>query len=142
MVCTYTNVAVDNLVEGFVKAGLDPVRIGYGQIKSTLQEYSLESKIERHPLYPKYGVVLENMEELGKELKRICALISEHQKRGAPPQELSRLKARRGVLDAKLSRFDSTKQTMYQQMRTEVLNSADVVRFFTFHAFSELIVYL
>jgi hypothetical protein len=63
MVCTYTNVAVDNLVEGFVTAGLDPVRIGYGQIKSTLQEHSFEFKIEKHPLYPKYKVRLRELEE-------------------------------------------------------------------------------
>ena len=138
MVCTYTNVAVDNLVEGFVNAGLDPVRIGYGQIKSTLQEHSLEFKLEQHPLYPKYKVVLEKIEELEKGLKRIRARISEHQDQGGPSHELSRLKIRRGVLYAKLSRFNSNKQAMYQQMQTEVLTSADVVRFSAFHIFGGL----
>ena len=138
MVCTYTNVAVDNLVEGFVDAGLDPVRIGYGQIKSTLQEHSLEFKLEQHPLFPKYKVVSENVENLEKKLKRICALISEHQKQGASPRELSRLKIDRGVLYAKLWKSNSRKQAMYQQMQAEVLTSADVVRFSTLYIFGEL----
>jgi len=133
MVCTYTNVAVDNLVEGFATAGLDPIRIGYGQVKSTLQEHSFEFKIEQHPLYPKYGVVLENLKSLEKDLSQTYARIFEHQKQKAPPSELSRLTSRRDVLYAKLSRFNSTKQTMYQQMQTEVLASADVVRFFASH---------
>src|SRR5882757_9380800 len=79
MVCTYTNVAVDNLVEGFVAAGLDPVRVGYGQIKPTLREHSLEFKIERHPLYPKYEIVSENLEKLERDLKKTYARIYEHQ---------------------------------------------------------------
>jgi len=133
MVCTYTNVAVDNLVEGFATAGLDPIRIGYGQIKSTLHKHSFEYKIEQHPLYPKYEVVLENLKSLERDLSQTCAHIFEHQKRGAPSGELSRLKSSRNVLYAKLSRFNSTKQTMYQQMQTEVLASADVVRFFASH---------
>jgi len=138
MVCTYTNVAVDNLVEGFVNAGLDPVRIGYGQIKSTLQEHSLEFKLEQHPLYPKYKAISEEVEQLEKDLKRIHALIFEHHKPGAPRHELFRLKTYRGVLYAKLSRVNSNKQAMYQQMQLEVLTSADVVRFPTFRIFGEL----
>ena len=133
MVCTYTNVAVDNLVEGFVTAGLDPVRIGYGQIKSTLQEHSFEFKIEQHPLYPKYEVVSENLKELEKDLSRTYARIFEHQERGALSPELSRLKSHRDFLHAKLRGFNSIKQAMYQQMQIEVLSSADVVSFFTSH---------
>jgi hypothetical protein len=138
MVCTYTNVAVDNLVEGFVNAGLDPVRIGYGQIKSTLQEHSLELKLEQHPLYPKYEVVSEKLEELEKDLKRIHTLILKRQEQGAPPHELSRLRIHRSVLYAKISRVNREKQAMYQQMQTEVLTSADVVRFSTFYTFGRL----
>ena len=138
MVCTYTNVAVDNLVEGFVNAGLDPVRIGYGQIKSTLQEHSLEVKLEQHPLYPKYEVVSKKVEQVEKDLKRTRTLILEHQERGGPSRELSRLKIHRGALYAKLSKSGSRKQAMHQQMQTEVLRSADVVRFSTFYIFGEL----
>lgn len=139
MVCTYTNVAVDNLVEGFVTAGLDPVRIGYGQIKSTLQEHSFEFKIERHPLYPKYKAVSERLEKLEKDLEEICSRISEYQERGAPPRELSRLGSYRNFLYAKRSTSNSRKRAIYQQIQMEVLASADVVRFFPFHTSSKLI---
>jgi hypothetical protein len=138
LVCTYTNVAVDNLVEGFVTAGLDLVRIGYGQIKSSLQEYSFESKIERHPLHPKYRVVSENSERLEVDLKRTGARIFELQERGAPSRELSRLKSYRSVLYAKLLRSNSEKKDIHRQMQTEVLTNADVVRFSTFCTFCEL----
>jgi len=138
MVCTYTNVAVDNLVEGFVTAGLDPVRIGYGKTKSALQEHSFEFKMEQHPLYPAYEVVSENLEKLEKDLSRTCARIFEQQKRRDPACELSRLKSYRDVLSVKMSRFSSRKQAMYQQMQTEVLTSADVVRFPASYTSSEL----
>ena len=138
MVCTYTNVAVDNLVEGLVAAGLDPVRIGYGQIKSTLQEHSLEFKIEQHPLYPEYRVVSRNLEDLENDLRKISAAISEHQKLRVPSPEISRLKSLRGVSYAKLSRLNSQKLAMYQQMQVEVLTRADVVRSLTSYTSGEL----
>lgn len=137
-VCTYTNVAVDNLMEGFVNAGLDPVRIGYGQFKFNLQEHSFQSKLEKHPLYPKYQVILEDLEELGKNLGRTQARIFERQGQKAPSSELSRRKIYRDMLRTKLSRLNSEKQAMHHQMQTEVLTNADVVRFSTFHAFGEL----
>ncbi|KAF9785941.1 P-loop containing nucleoside triphosphate hydrolase protein [Thelephora terrestris] len=127
LVCTYTNVAVDNLVEGFVNAGLDPVRIGYGQIKSTLQEHSLEFKIQKHPLYPSYEVVSENLKKLEKELKRTRARIFERQEQRASFNEISRLKSYLGTLKVRQSKLHTKEQSLYLQMQTEVLASADVV---------------
>ncbi|KAJ2915118.1 hypothetical protein MD484_g5315, partial [Candolleomyces efflorescens] len=50
LVCTYTNAAVDNLVEGMAAAGLKPLRVGYGpSIRPDLIPYSLHHKLEVHP---------------------------------------------------------------------------------------------
>ena len=138
LVCTYTNVAVDNLVEGFVAAGLDPVRIGYGQTKSTFQKYSLESKTEKHPLYAKYKLASENSKGLDKELERTRADLQD-QERGAPSGKLSRLRSYVGILDAKRKRFRSDEQALYQQIQTELLTNADVVCFPTSCKCKELI---
>ena len=129
--CTYTNVAVDNLVEGFVTAGLDPVRIGYGQTKSTLQEHSLESKMEKHPLYQKYEVACGELKKLEGELNRTRHRIFEQQRRGGHSGELSRLKCYLENITATRSRLLSNERALYQQIRTEVLFSADVVRLST-----------
>ena len=138
LVCTYTNVAVDNLVEGFVNAGLDPVRIGYGQTKSTLQEHSLESKVEKHPLYPSYKVACENLKTLEKELKRTHARIFERQKQGASSNELSRSRNYLGTLRAKRLKLHSKEQKLYRQMQIEVLTNADVVGFSIPYTYREL----
>lgn len=127
LVCTYTNVAVDNLVEGFVTAGLDPVRIGYGQTKSTLQQHSLESKVEKHPLYAKYEAASEESKRLEHVLKQTYARIFEQKKKGGHSGELSRLKSYVKTLYAKRSRLYSDERAVYQQIQTEVLTSADVV---------------
>lgn len=51
LICTYTNVAVDNLVEGFVNAGLKALRIGpVGRTKESLTPYTYQAQIEKHPL--------------------------------------------------------------------------------------------
>jgi hypothetical protein len=133
LVCTYTNVAVDNLVEGFANAGLDPVRIGYGQLKATLQEHSLEFKIEKHPLYPKYEMLSEGLKGLEKDLKRTRARILERQEQSAASGEISRWKSYLETLNAKQSRLYSEEQALYRQMQIEVLTSADVVCFLFSH---------
>jgi len=138
LVCTYTNVAVDNLVEGFVNAGLNPVRIGYGQIKSASQEHSLEFKIGKHPLYQMYEATSKKLKVLEKESKEIRARISERRGKRAPPHELSRLKISLDILRARLSKLHSKEHAIYQQMQTEVLVGADVVSFSAFYICDEL----
>lgn len=137
LVCTYTNVAVDNLVEGFGNAGLDPVRIGYGQIKSTLQEHSLEFKMKKHPLYPMYEATSEKLKMLEKELKQTHARIFERREKRAPSRELSRLKSCLDVLGARYYKLHSKELAIHHQMQTEVLIDADVVSFSTFHKHNE-----
>ncbi|KAG8763510.1 hypothetical protein FRC19_007519, partial [Serendipita sp. 401] len=49
LVCTYTNVAVDNLVGGLVQAGLNPLRVGSeGGVREDLEKWSLQAKMEKH----------------------------------------------------------------------------------------------
>ncbi|KAI0799882.1 P-loop containing nucleoside triphosphate hydrolase protein [Irpex lacteus] len=47
--CTFTNGAVDNVIEGLVAASLRPLRVGTSsKIKEDLSEYILEEQIENH----------------------------------------------------------------------------------------------
>ena len=64
LVCTYTNVAVDNLVEGLVNVGLKPLRIGSMEnSRSSLREHTLEYKFGQHPNKPDYDRVLEELKK-------------------------------------------------------------------------------
>jgi hypothetical protein len=72
LVCTYTNVAVDNLVEGFVKAGLQPLRIGPdGRVKDGLLPFSLQGRLKSHPLHPNFLEVQQRAREQRKKLRTI-----------------------------------------------------------------------
>ena len=43
LICTYTNVAVDNLVEGLAASGLKPLRIGFeGKVEEKLEQWTIE----------------------------------------------------------------------------------------------------
>ncbi|EEB91721.1 hypothetical protein MPER_09875, partial [Moniliophthora perniciosa FA553] len=67
LVCTYTNVAVDNLVEGLANAGLRPLRASSaGKVKPALQEHTLEWKMLQHPSQP----ALKSLNERQDALKR------------------------------------------------------------------------
>lgn len=62
MVCTYTNVAVDNLVDGLLAAGLKPLRCGSMEsTRSSLEEHTLDYKFVRHRLKPAYDEVVEKL---------------------------------------------------------------------------------
>ncbi|KAI0063306.1 P-loop containing nucleoside triphosphate hydrolase protein [Artomyces pyxidatus] len=67
LVCTYTNVAVDNVVEGLVAAGVKPLRVGYdGKVQASLYEYTLEAALERHPSRPTLEQLMKDEERIRK----------------------------------------------------------------------------
>jgi hypothetical protein len=43
LICTFTNVAVDNLVEGLAASGLKPLRIGCeGKVEENLEQWTID----------------------------------------------------------------------------------------------------
>ena len=72
LVCTYTNAAVDNLVEGLVKAGLQPLRIcPDGRVKETLLPFSLTGRLKVHPLHSNFLELQQQANEQRKKLRAI-----------------------------------------------------------------------
>ena len=89
LLCTYTNVAVDNLVDGFVRhasAGskksktkpLTALRIGSaGKVRSSLDEYTLESQLDKHPRAKDLANVQDRIASIQKQRKDLWARIKE-----------------------------------------------------------------
>jgi hypothetical protein len=70
LVCTYTNVAVDHLVEGLSLVGLNPLRVGFaGKVKPSLAPYTLDAQIEVHPLKKDIDFLNGQIANLVKSLK-------------------------------------------------------------------------
>ncbi|KAG6837045.1 hypothetical protein H0H93_015616 [Arthromyces matolae] len=63
LVCTYTNVAVDNLVEGFVQSDVKPLRVGSGgSVRSSVAEHTLDHRMSIHPLGPELQAIMKAIE--------------------------------------------------------------------------------
>lgn len=72
LLCTYTNAAVDNLVEGLVKAGLKPVRIApEGRGRAAHSEYNIINKNAAHPRTPEIYRLKDKTADLNKRIKRL-----------------------------------------------------------------------
>ncbi|KAL4077685.1 P-loop containing nucleoside triphosphate hydrolase protein [Scleroderma citrinum] len=130
LVCTYTNVAVDNLVEGFVSAGLTPLRVGFGaKIKPSLAEYSLEDRLEKHLLKAKVDKLLNEEKSLGKrkvQLQKRIANVPKEGKVGALDR-LERTRSTLALIEKQTMSVRSKLYAIHQEMLRDVTSAADVI---------------
>ncbi|KAG9311016.1 P-loop containing nucleoside triphosphate hydrolase protein [Chiua virens] len=130
LVCAYTNVAVDNLVESFADAGLKPLRIGFrGKIKDTLTKHTLDYKLEQHPLKPKVDVLLEKKKVAEKKISELTKKIEVVQ-RAPTTRTAGRVDQMRSALLAQERQSMAIAAKLYaihQEMLRDITADADVI---------------
>ncbi|KAF7759732.1 hypothetical protein Agabi119p4_11427 [Agaricus bisporus var. burnettii] len=135
LVCTYTNVAVDNLLEGFAKAGLKPLRVGFGsRIRASLQEYSLDHLLLKHPLQPLLLETIALLDKMEEEIGQLGALIRDTLKKiegktpsAAMEQRVRNMSQAMGMKDRRRNELRAKKYGLQQEMLHDIVKSADVV---------------
>jgi hypothetical protein len=137
LVCTYTNVAVDNLVEGFAKVGVKPLRVGYnGNVRESLLQHSLDYKLQQHPLHRSLAAFVEEQSTITPKTQKLlqdCQGLDEKVKASVRPrksslQRVSNMKAAIIKLEERQVFLKRRIYAMQQDMLKDVIEAADVVR--------------
>lgn len=133
LVCTYTNVAVDNLVEGLVAAGVKPLRVGFGgNVRSSLLKHTLDHKLRAHPLHPNVAQIVKREEELCARIKDLQTRLADLRKSSSTNARLSKRADNMQVALIQMERehgaLRSRIYAMQQEMLRDVVGDADVVR--------------
>jgi len=136
LVCTYTNVAVDNLVEGLANRGLRPLRVGYtAKIRGDVRPWSLEKRIEEHALKPRYDKLQAEIDQLRKAMIDITEKIPKIES----IYQITKLKAVHSNMDADLSRKLGRKWILYMIMTRDIVENSDAVSIHCFYPLSDIL---
>lgn len=127
LICTYTNMALDHVVEGLVGRGLKPLRMGIdGKVQPALKEYTLEAYIDRHPRRNELERLVRDETTLQEKSRTLERNIDE-----ARTQDKGSRQANLRTILANVDRqFWAVKAKLFrlrQVMITDVLKQADVV---------------
>jgi hypothetical protein len=130
LVCTFTNVAVDNLVEGFVAVGVKALRIAFGgKVKSSLFEHTLDYQFDQHPLKPQLDELAKEEHRLDREIKDLEKRIFELETAGRYLSRIDRMKASVVFKERQRNIVRAKKYALRQKMLRQILAAADVVNF-------------
>ncbi|KAF7297208.1 hypothetical protein MIND_00953900 [Mycena indigotica] len=101
LVCTYTNVAVDNLVEGLAAAGLKPLRIGFaGQVRDSLHPHTMDFKLERHSLKATFDTIIKKQSEQSNYVRELSEKMSEMEEKVTKAPTASAMDRAKKILES------------------------------------------
>ncbi|KAI0255414.1 P-loop containing nucleoside triphosphate hydrolase protein [Lactifluus subvellereus] len=125
LICTYTNMALDHVVEGLVGRGLKPLRVGLdGKVRPALKDYTLEAYLDRHPQRSE----LERLVREEARLQEKARLLEKNiDKARDHPVRLASLRAIMANVDRQVWVVKARLFKLRQAMITDVLKQADVI---------------
>ncbi|KAF5353493.1 hypothetical protein D9756_008080 [Leucocoprinus leucothites] len=133
LVCTYTNVAVDNLLEGFGNAGLKPLRVGFNAcLRESLKEYSLDEKLAKHPLQDLYAATEKALRDLEPKIDDLSSRLKETVKKAQKSNSTELMKRSQNMYRAframERERFwlKGKLWGLQQEMLHDIVKAADV----------------
>lgn len=138
LLCTYTNVAVDHLVEGLVAAALTPLRIGYsGKVKASLEEHTLEHRLEAHSAAPELKRLKESAEAVVKRRRALEERVKDVRAKvvgGGSTGRAGNMERRLAAMEADLMAMERQEEAVrakaygvYVRMVRDVVTASDVV---------------
>ncbi|KAF9460474.1 P-loop containing nucleoside triphosphate hydrolase protein [Collybia nuda] len=131
LVCTYTNVAVDNLVEGLIASGVKPLRVGFGgNVRLSLLDHTLDHKLKVHPLHASVNKLSRREEELYGRIKDLETKLTKMRNTKNEVRLSKRVdNMHLGLLQMEREHraFRSRIYAMKQEMLRDVIADADVI---------------
>ncbi len=125
LVCTYTNMALDHIVEGLVGRGLKPLRVGLdAKVRPALKAYVLEAYLDRHPRRNDLERLVREETKLQEKAQLLEKNIGEASNN---PSRLATLRTILANVDRQFKRVKAKVFKLRQEMIMDVLKQVDVV---------------